>query len=324
MQRKAILAGVSAVALSAGVWGTFIASSATASSSNKALALIQGTKADDFYVTMGCGASAEAKKLGYTMTVQGPTDFSAPEQIPIVNSITAQKPAAVLIAPTDVQALIAPMKAMKSAGIKVVQVDTAVNGGSSIAVSSITSNNKLGGAKAADALASLIHGKGVVVAMNEQAGVSTTDARVAGFIGEMKAKYSGIKVLSTQYVTDSGTRAAQTIDSLLVANPGLNGVFATNVVVANGVDTGLSNAGKKGKVKIVGYDADPQQIHDLKANIVQALIAQEPYVEGVDGVDQAVNALTGKSVTAAVQTPLIIITQATLKKNAKYVYAAHC
>src|SRR5450432_1488287 len=97
-------------------------SSASSSSGSKSLALIQGTKADNFYVTMGCGAKAEAAKLGYSINVQGPADFAAPEQIPIVNAITAQHPGAVLIAPTDTQALIAPMQQMKSAGIKVVQV----------------------------------------------------------------------------------------------------------------------------------------------------------------------------------------------------------
>ena len=89
--------------------------------------LIQGTKADNFYVTMGCGAKSEAKKLGYNITVEGPTDFSASEQIPIVNSVTATKPAAVMIAPTDEHALIAPMQKMKQAGIKVIQVDTHVD-----------------------------------------------------------------------------------------------------------------------------------------------------------------------------------------------------
>ena len=89
---------------------------ANAASSNKNLVLIQGTKADNFYVTMGCGAEAEAKKLGYKISVQGPTEFAPSEQIPIVHSVTATKPAAVLIAPTDEHALIAPMQAMKSAG----------------------------------------------------------------------------------------------------------------------------------------------------------------------------------------------------------------
>ena len=43
-----------------------------------------------------------------------------------MHSVTASKPAAVMIAPTDVHALIAPMQQMKSAGIKVIQVDTTV------------------------------------------------------------------------------------------------------------------------------------------------------------------------------------------------------
>ena len=186
---------------------------------------------------MGCGAKAEAKKLGYNISVQGPTDFSAPEQIPIVHSVTATKPAAVMIAPTDVHALIAPMQQMKAAGIKVVQVDTHV-ANNSIASASISSNNTRGGALAADALAKLIHDKGSVVVMNEQPGVSTTEARIAGFLKEIK-KYKNIKVLQTQYTGDSPAPAAQKINALYSANPNLSGVFATNVLVAEGVDTGL-------------------------------------------------------------------------------------
>jgi len=296
---------------------------ASSSSGTKSLALIQGTKADDFYVSMGCGAQAEAAKLGYKMNVQGPADFSAPDQIPIVNAVTAQKPGAVLIAPTDTKALITPMQQMKSAGIKVVQVDTSVSD-PTIAVSSITSNNELGGEKAADTLAQLIGDKGSVVVMNEQPGVSTTDARVNGFVKQMKAAHPGIKVLKTQYVGDSPTKAAQTISSLLAANPDLSGVFATNVLLAEGVDTGLANAHKAGQLKIVGFDADPQQITDLKKGVVQALIAQEPYQEGVDGVQQAVAALTGKPVKKSIQTPLVSITKATIGQMGQYIYKAHC
>ena len=211
------------------------------SSGSKSLALIQGTKADNFYVTMGCGAKAEAPKLGYSINVQGPADFAAPEQIPIVNSITAQHPGAVLIAPTDTQALIAPMKQMSSAGIKLIQVDTTVND-KTIAAASISSDNIEGGAKAADALAKLIGSKGSVVVMNEQPGVSTTEQRIQGFIQEIK-KYPNIKPLTTQYVGDNPAKAAQAITPLYAAHPDLSGVFATNVLVAQGVDTGLKTTG---------------------------------------------------------------------------------
>ncbi|MDE3129822.1 MAG: sugar ABC transporter substrate-binding protein, partial [Acidobacteriota bacterium] len=78
-----------------------------------------------------------------------------------------------------------------------------------------------------------------------------------------------------------------------------------------------------GKVKIVGYDADPQQIADLKKGIVQALVAQEPYQEGVDGVQQAVNAITGKK-TQSVLTGLAVLTKANLKARSKYIYKSAC
>jgi ribose transport system substrate-binding protein len=315
-----IRSGTAVAAMTALTLGVATAG-ANAASSNKNLVLIQGTKADNFYVTMGCGAKFEAKKLGYNISVQGPTDFAASEQIPIVHSVTASKPAAVMIAPTDVHALITPMQQMKSAGIKVIQVDTHVSN-NSIASASISSNNTRGGALAADALAKLIHDKGSVVVMNEQAGVSTTMARIQGFLKEIK-KYKNIKVLPTQYTGDSPAPAAQKINALYSANPDLSGVFATNVLVAEGVDTGLKQTGAAGKVKIVGYDADPEQVADLKKNVVQALVAQEPYQEGVDGVQQAVNAIKGRP-TKSVLTGLAVLTKSNLKAESKFIYKSSC
>jgi ribose transport system substrate-binding protein len=300
---------------------TAAGSSSASSGGSKNLALIQGTKADNFYVTMACGAKAEAGKLGYSINVQGPADFAAPEQIPIVNAITAQHPSAVLIAPTDTQALIAPMQQMKSAGIKVVQVDTTVND-KSIAVASVSSDNEQGGAKAADYLAKIMGGHGSVIVMNEQPGVSTTMARIAGFTQEIK-KYPGIKQLPTQYTGDNPAKAAQAITAVYASHPDLGGVFATNVLVAQGVDTGLKTAHATSKVKIVGYDADPTQVADLKSGVVQALVAQEPYQEGVQGVDQAVNALTGKP-AQNILTGLVVLDRSNLGSMSQYVYKSSC
>ena len=290
-------------------------------SSNKKLVLIQGTKADNFYVSMGCGAESEAKKLGYSISVQGPADFSAPEQIPIVSSVQASKPAAVMIAPTDSHALIAPMQSMKSAGIKVVQVDTTVDS-KSIASASISSNNEQGGELAAQYLAKQLGGKGSVVVMNEQAGVSTTEARIAGFMTAIK-KFPGTTVLPTQYVGDNPAKAAAAITALYAAHSDLAGVFATNVLVAQGVGTGLQTAGASSKVQMVGYDADPQQVQQLKSGVVQALVAQEPFEEGVDGVEQSVNAITGKP-TKSILTNLKVLTKSNLAANQKWIYQSSC
>ena len=210
---------------------------------------------------------------------------------------------------------------MKSAGIKVIQVDTTV-ADPSIASASISSNNIEGGKLAAAELAKEIGNKGSVVVMNEQAGVSTTEARIKGFMEGIK-RFPNIHVLPTQFVGDNPSKAAAAITSLYSAHQDLSGVFATNVLVAQGVDTGLKTAGVAGKVRIVGYDADPTQVSDLKSGVVDALIAQEPYQEGVDGVQQSVNATEGKP-TKSILTGLKVLTRSNLQANSKYIYESSC
>ncbi|HEU5241035.1 MAG TPA: substrate-binding domain-containing protein, partial [Ornithinibacter sp.] len=82
--------------------------SAGGGSNNKQLAFVQGVAGDEFYITMECGIKAKAAELGYTVTTQGPQKFDPTLQKPIVDSVTASKPAAMLIAPTDVAAMQAP------------------------------------------------------------------------------------------------------------------------------------------------------------------------------------------------------------------------
>ena len=285
--------------------------------------LIAGTTNDNFYVTMNCGAKAEAAKLGLSYSFTGPAKFDASQQIPIVNSVTAQHPNAVLIAPTDVTALIQPMKAMKKAGIKVIEVDTHVND-PSISVSKIASDNLKGGKLAADALAKLIGGKGTVMVVNVNPGISTTDARDAGFKLEMKAKYPNIKVLPTRYDNDEPATAAQIVTSTYAAHSDLNGIFAANVLTAEGVATGIKEAGATGKIKNVSFDAEPADIQDLNKGVIDALIAQEPATIGSYGVQQALKALTGKAVAAKIGTSLVEITKANLSKTKQYVYKSSC
>ena len=38
----------------------------------------------------------------------------------------------------------------------------------------------------------------------------------------------------------------------------------------------MRQAGKANQVKIVSFDAGPNQVKDLRANTIQALVAQEP------------------------------------------------
>lgn len=315
-------AGCSSASSGAGAGGQ-PTGAATGAAKTYKVTLIKGVNGDPFYATMACGVQSEATKLGVTVDVVGGDKWGADVQTPVVSSVTAKHPDAVLIAPNDSKAMFAPLKALVDAGIKLVIVDTGLDDESN-AVSVISSDNAGGGKLAADELGTEIGGKGSVFVMNVQAGISTTDARAKGFIDEMHAKYPSVTVLDTQYNDDDPAKAASITTAVLSAHPDLAGVFATNVQGAEGTATGLKQASKQGAVKVISYDAGPQQVKDLNDGIVQGLIAQDPYTEGVDSLDQAFNALSGKPVEKAVHTSLAALTTSNLDQNARFVYKDSC
>jgi ribose transport system substrate-binding protein len=287
----------------------------------KELTLIAGVRGDEFYITMNCGAQAEAKKQGASLNFQGPNEFSADQQTPIVNAVAAKQPDAVLIAPTDTKAMYAPIKQLADGGSKVVLVDTTLEN-PDLAVSQIASDNEGGGRVAAETLAKLIGGSGKVFVVNVKPGISTTDLRAKGF--EEGAKKAGLDYIGQEYSQDDPAKAASIVKSILASNPDLKGIFATNLFSAEGAASGLREAGKLGDVKIVGFDAGPKQVQDLKDGLVQALIAQRPAEIGKLGVQQAVAALDDKPTKEKIATGFVSITKDNLSKNQDALYKAHC
>ncbi|MDF2826022.1 MAG: monosaccharide transporter substrate-binding protein family [Mycobacterium sp.] len=268
---------------------------------------LQGVTGDQFYITMQCGAQEEAARLGVTVTTQGPQKFDPTLQKPILDSIVAGRPDALLVAPTDVQAMQQPLEQAAAAGIKVVLVDTNTND-TSYAVSEIASDNTGGGRAAFEAIKTLRPEGGKVMVMNIDPGVSTTDARAKGFEEAVKAD-SKFEYVGVQYSHNDPATAAQLIGAQLQKDPDLVGVFAVNLFSAEGSATGVRQAGKSGQVQVVGFDAGPNQIKALREGTVQALVAQDPGLIGKFGVDEAVTALEGGENTKKVQTGFTVITQ---------------
>ncbi|QII05565.1 substrate-binding domain-containing protein [Rhodococcoides fascians A25f] len=287
------------------------------------IAFIQGVSGDEFYISMQCGIEAAAKDAGVTVDTQGPVKFDPTLQKPIVDSVVASRPSAILIAPTDVAAMQAPLAAAAKAGIKVVLVDTTLED-PSIAVSSISSDNKGGGAEAFNAIERLNPSGGKVLVISTDPGISTADARVEGFEEAVGAN-PAFDYLGVQYSHNDPAEAARLVSAALAKDPDITGIFAANTFAAEGTATGVRQAGKQDQVKIIGFDAGPAQVKQLREGTVQALIAQQPDTIGTDGVAQAMAAINDQPVTAEISTGFHVITADNIDgEGAQYVYKSSC
>jgi ribose transport system substrate-binding protein len=300
-------------------------SSSTASASYK-IVFIPGDSNDAYYGSVGCGIKAAAAPSGSQVTIDTPQNFSPTDQIPVLKSAIATHPQMIIIAPTDPQALYAPLKQATAAGIKVVLVDTTL-ADPSIAAAQITSNNTLAGQDAAKAMIAAVgaNTKGSVLTVNLTAGVTTTDARADGFQQGIKAD-SHLQYVGDQYTNNSVQTASSDVTSTLAAHPDLVGIFSTALFNTQGAVAALKSAHAQDRVKIVGFDGTPTGVASLKSGEVVAQVILEPYQEGLDAGQQAINALEGKPVTKKILTGAEIVTKTNLTAPAvqKYLYSYTC
>lgn len=296
-------------ALSAGlIAGLTLGVAPTANAAGENIVFIQGVKGDGFYITMDCGIQAAAKKAGAKVKTVGPAKFDATLQKPILDSVVAGKPDAILIAPNDVNAMQKPLEDAAKKGIKVVLVDTTVKN-PKFAASQISSNNFAGGQEAFKAVQRLVPGGGKVLGIGVKPGISTTDARDSGFKAAVEKSGGKYSFIGQEYSDNEPAKAAQITTAAIAANPDLKAIFASNLFSAQGAATGIKQAGKEGQIVVIGFDAGPDQVKALKAGTVQALIAQQPATIGERGVAEAIKAIKGQKTTKKITTGFTILTK---------------
>lgn len=307
--------------------GTLSAGPQTSGSATakRSVVFIQEVTGNDFSSSESCGAQAAAQELGWQYDTTGPAAFDATQQITYVNSVAAKSPDGVLIGPDDGVALRAPMKQMADAGITLVELDTSLED-DSISISQISSDNTAGGALAAETLSGLLGGKGKILIIGLRPGVTTGDQRIAGFTSWMKKNAPGIEIVSTRYDNNDTAKSAAIVSAQLSATPDLSAVFGIDLNNVVGAVTGVRQAGVAGKVKVVGFDAGPQQVKLLESGELDFVVSQSPYQMGYQGVQQLKNSFEGTAVEKKIATPLQVVTKENLKdaKTAQFLYVPTC
>jgi len=264
---------------------------------------------------------AGARKAGQDLGVKVPelgaqaeTDVNG--QISILENAVASNPAAIVIAPTEAKALGKPIDdAAKK--VKVIGIDSSAD--SKAFTSFLTTDNVQGGRVAADGLAEAIGAanggkiEGKVALITAQPGAGSLEQRRQGFTEELKAKYPGLELVADKYADGQATTGLNIATDLITANPDLKGIFASNLIMAQGVGQAIAENNLGGKVALVGFDNDDKLVKFLEDGVISALVVQDPYRMGYDGIKTALAASKGEKVEAFVDTGANLVTKANMK-----------
>jgi len=238
------------------------------------------------------GAEAAGKEVNAKILFNGPSkENSVPEQMEIVRNYAAQGVDGVAVAATDKEALVAPVNELQGKGIPVVVVDSGIEPDPSH--SFIATDNVAAARLAAEEMGRLLGGKGKVAVLNFKKGSGTSDEREQGFMEGIQ-KFPGIQVVVQEYTESDVGMAVDKTQSLLTAHPDLNGLFASNEPNVIGAAKVLDDKGLGGKVKLVGFDAADAEIEGLKKGTVHALIVQDPFRMGYEGVKALAQLVRGQ------------------------------
>jgi ribose transport system substrate-binding protein len=296
---------------------SFASATAPALAAQPTIPIIVKDTTDYYWRVVLAGARKAGKDLNVNVPelgAQSDTDVNA--EISTLSDAVLQKPVAVVIAPSQPQAL---GKAIDDAAkkVKVVGVDSPAD--SKAFASQLMTDNAAAGRIAADALGDAIKDKygkadGDVALIASAAGAAS-DQRAKGFKDELAAKYPDLKLTAEKAGDGQAATAAKTAADLIGANANLRGVFASGAIATAGVGQALADAKKSDAIKAIGFDSDPTIVKFLQDGTIVGVVVQDPFRMGYDGIKTALAASKGEQVPATIDTGAELVTKANMDSS---------
>ncbi|WP_261886326.1 ribose ABC transporter substrate-binding protein RbsB [Vibrio pomeroyi] len=286
-----------ATLISAALLSTTVSVSAQAQDT---MAIVLSTLNNPFFVTMKDGAEAKAEELGYKLIVLDSQNDPSKE-LSNIEDLTIRGVKAILINPTDSDAVSNAIRMANRSNIPVLTLDRGASRGD--VVSHIASDNVIGGEMAGHFIMEKVGEKAKVIQLEGIAGTSAARERGEGFMNAVNG--SDLELLASQPADFDRTKGLNVMENLLAANPDVQAVFAQNDEMALGALRAVQASGKE--VMIVGFDGTDDGIAAVNRGLLGATVAQQPDLIGSLGIEMADKVLKGETVDVYVPVPLKII-----------------
>jgi rhamnose transport system substrate-binding protein len=244
------------------------------------------------------GIDEALKELGGSNRINGPTDASASSQISIINAAAQQKPAAIIIAGNDPDAVAPALKQAAQRGIKIVGMDSDVAADArSVFVNQVTT--QLVGENQVESIGKQIDYKGDIAILSATANATNQNAWIKVMKETLKKpKYKNMKLVKIAYGDDDDQKSFQQMQGLIQAYPNLKGVISPTTVGVAAAARYLSKSPQKGKVKLTGLGFPNQMRKFVKDGTVDEFQLWVPkdvgYLAGQAAAALASGRITGK------------------------------
>lgn len=270
------------------------------------IGMVLSTLNNPFFVNMKDGAEKEAEKLGYDLVVLDSQNDPAKERAN-VEDLVQLGVIALLINPTDSDAVVKTVEVANKSNIPVITLDRQANGGK--ITSHIASDNIKGGEMAAEyVLDKFKDEKGPINVVEIQGipGASATRDRGEGFhnIMDKNGKFNFVSIQAADFDRQKGL---QVMENIIQANPNIQVVFAHNDEMALGAVKAIKASGINALV--IGFDGNDDAKDSIDANEMTATIAQQPDLIGALGVELANKIYKGESIKDKIAADLKVYTK---------------
>jgi ribose transport system substrate-binding protein len=273
------------------------------------LAVVPKAVGFDFWDSVRKGAQCAASKMTDVKVqwdgVTAETDVTG--QVNLLQNFLTRQVDGLVYAATDAKVLAQLTQDSLSRNVPVINIDSGTNPQPDN-VPVFATDNVAAARKAADLLADALGpGDHKVAFIPFQPGTVTNDQRTTGF-KEGLAKHPNLTLVAEQSSNSDPNTALAVTENIVTANPDLDGIFAANEPGVVGAINALNQAGKTGKIKLIGWDASPDEVKGVTSGAITTLVVQNPFRMGFDSVNAMVKTVRTGQIAPSEDTGVTFVT----------------
>ena len=247
--------------------------------SDETYVMVSNVAAHPYWIDAKKGGENAAAELGVKWVYTGPADFNTPAQVTTLEQIIQTKPAGIIVAALQPDAITPAIDKAIAAGIPVVTVDT--DAPKSQRMTYLGTDNYSAGRVMGQRFVEVTGGQGKV-GLASVPGQFNLEERIRG-IKDVFKENPGMELVTVVDDKNDDSATATAVVAMLQAHPEINAVGSINAVGA-GVASALRQTNNVGKVKAVLFDVTEPILAAVSDGTADSTLAQRTYLMTYEGL----------------------------------------